>query len=305
MIKYRMRPNVLFMGAESQFDHDYLKQANYYGYEFYRTQAINPATGELAEGSKYIIKTKNSHEYMVMDGTQKILFAPDIIDNVYGSHLTVVPACIFDNLFEPIDSDESADLDTFEPEVAITDEQFRRGAIRACLFMESGCRNANDPHKATNVSGDRGGLTKYGITEKAYPNLDIRNLTYDDAIAIYERDYWPDAKADQLPRPLNALTYDLNVTSGPRNAMRILQRAVGATDDGLWGPKTKQAAWNACSTTPQMLAACRLFTEKRIAFYQAIVKNDSSQSKFLNGWINRAVRSQNFAQALLHTLDIL
>lgn len=219
----------------------------------------------------------------------------------------------FKRLFEAIDHDEHDTGQNADAEIIhapccptlISDAEYRDGAIRASIFMEHNVKDGSTPVKATNVSGDRGGLTKYGITAAQYPKLDIANLTYDQAFAIYVRDYWPQAKADQLPRPLNALTYDLCVTSGPKNAIRILQRAVGATDDGIWGPKTKAAAEAACSTTPKMLAATRLFTEKRIAFYQAIVKNDSSQAKFLNGWINRAVRSQNFAQALMHTLDIL
>ena len=304
MIRYRIKPDVLFSGPESQFDTDYLKEANQYGYEFIRTQAVDPVTAELGD-SVYILRDKQTGETYKVGKGYKFFFASDLVKMVTGSNLFIVPDSCWQNLLMPIDADESADLDTFEPEVSITDAQFRRMAIRACLFMESGCRNASDPHSATNVSGDRGGLTKYGITEAQYPNLDIKNLTYDEAIAIYERDYWPSIHADELPRPLNALTYDLNVTSGPKNAIRILQRAVGSTDDGIWGPKTKQASWDACSNTPDMLAAVRLFTEKRIAFYQAIVKNDSTQAKFLNGWINRAVRSQNFAQALLHTLDIL
>lgn len=304
MIKYRVKPDVLFCGPESQFDSEFLKLANQYGYEFVRTQTVDPITAELGD-SQYILRNRETGQVHCVDKGFKFFFVSDIMKSLIGSNLAIIPTSCWHNLIQPTDTDESADLDTFEPEVSITDDQFRRMAIRACLFMESGCRNATDKHNATNVSGDRGGLTKYGITEKQYPNLDIRNLTYDDAIAIYERDYWPSARADQLPRPLNALVYDLNVTSGPKNAIRILQRAVGSTDDGIWGPKTKQAAWDVCKTTPNMLAAVRLFTEKRIAFYQAIVKNDSSQAKFLNGWINRAVRSQNFAQALLHTLDIL
>jgi len=40
-----------------------------------------------------------------------------------------------------------------------------------------------------NNPDDPGGLTKYGISQRAYPNLDIANLSVADAMAIYDRDY--------------------------------------------------------------------------------------------------------------------
>ena len=37
---------------------------------------------------------------------------------------------------------------------------------------------------------DPGGLTKFGISQRSYPDIDIRNLTLDQAKAIYLRDFW-------------------------------------------------------------------------------------------------------------------
>lgn len=302
MKKVRFRPDILLYQAEGEKDIEFIKQAKARGLQYRYVQDINTQTLAMTDGRVVYLDTNNK----VLD-TQyhEVLLAPESLQNVIPDNYIVVSKGGFKGLFVGIDPSEGADLDTFVPEVAITDEQFKHQCVRCCIFMEHNVKDASTPVKAENVPGDKGGLTKYGICQKSYPNLDIANLTYDDAVEIYKRDYWPDAKADQLPRPLNALNFDLCVTSGPKNAMRVLQRAVGTTDDGLWGPKTKQAAIDACNTTPKMLAAVRLYTEKRIAYYQAIVKNNPSQSKFLNGWINRAVRSQNFAQALLHTLDVL
>lgn len=41
----------------------------------------------------------------------------------------------------------------------------------------------------TNNKYDRGGETKYGI-RKTYPDLDIPNLTLDEAKKIYFYDFW-------------------------------------------------------------------------------------------------------------------
>ena len=40
--------------------------------------------------------------------------------------------------------------------------------------------------------------TKYGIAANTYPNLDIRNLTRDQAVEIYRRDFWEASQADEL-----------------------------------------------------------------------------------------------------------
>ena len=45
---------------------------------------------------------------------------------------------------------------------------------------------------------DRGGKTKYGVSQRAYPDLDIPNLTLADAKAIYKRDYWDALELDQV-----------------------------------------------------------------------------------------------------------
>lgn len=306
MKKYIIKPNVLFYAPESQYDMDFLKLANKYGFQFWRTQPVDPNTGDLGD-SEYVLHSKETGADYQVSKNSSMLFAPDIIKQFTGAtaNLCIVPNSYFSNLFEELDAGVIDDVNTFEPEVEISDAEFRRMAVRCCIFMEHNVKDGSTPVKAENVSGDNGGLTKYGICQASYPNLDIANLTYDEAVAIYERDYWTQAHSDEIPRPLNALAFDLCVTSGPKNMMRVLQRAVGSTDDGIWGPKTKQACIDSCDTTPKMLAAVRLFTEKRIAYYQAIVANNSSQAKFLNGWINRAVRSQNFSQALLHTLDVL
>lgn len=93
----------------------------------------------------------------------------------------------------------------------------------------------NDPR-------DPGGETKYGISRRAYPNLDIRNLTLDQAKGIYKRDYWDRCLCDQLPGLLRFHIFDAAVNSGVKQAAIWLQRAVGANADGIVGPRTIAAA---------------------------------------------------------------
>lgn len=115
---------------------------------------------------------------------------------------------------------------------------------------------------------DRGGATKYGISQKAYPKLDIANLTEAQAREIYKRDYWDKIGADALPENLRELAFDAAVNQG-----------VGWTKKAL-----KQAGGDAAE-----------FLRLREQRYRDIVAADSSQAKFLDGWMNRLERFRGAA----------
>jgi len=92
---------------------------------------------------------------------------------------------------------------------------------------------------------DSGGLTKFGISKKAYPDLDIRNLSRKDAIEIYRRDYWNKCKCNELPAPLALILFDSAVNQGPASAIRLLQKSLEVRADGVMGPETIAAAFRA------------------------------------------------------------
>ena len=54
----------------------------------------------------------------------------------------------------------------------------------------------------SNDPSDPGGETKYGISKRAYPELDIKSLTKEDAARIYYRDYWQPLDCDSRPDDL-------------------------------------------------------------------------------------------------------
>ena len=89
---------------------------------------------------------------------------------------------------------------------------------------------------------DPGGLTKFGISSRAYPQLDIASLTRDQAISIYRADYWAKINGDDLPEGLDLLVMDTAVNLGVITAAMLLQEAVGVTMDGVIGPLTLRRA---------------------------------------------------------------
>lgn len=102
-------------------------------------------------------------------------------------------------------------------------------------------RDPNDRGNWTGGDVGEGELrgTKFGISAKQYPKLDIANLTIEEAKAIYKRDYWDRARCDQMPGPVALVVFDGEVNAG--RGVIWLQHAVGVRKDGVVGPLTLAA----------------------------------------------------------------
>jgi lysozyme family protein len=83
---------------------------------------------------------------------------------------------------------------------------------------------------------DPGGLTRFGISKRSYPHLAIDTLTEWDAKQIYRRDFWDAIHGEDLPKTLRFDLFDGAVNSGPAQATKWLQRALGVEDDGALAP---------------------------------------------------------------------
>lgn len=127
---------------------------------------------------------------------------------------------------------------------------------------------------------DPGGETKYGISKRAYPNLDIKNLTRDQAKAIYKRDYWDRMRCDQFAPGVSLSLFDFGVNAGIRTASIALQRSCGATADGIIGPVTIARA-----NSLHRIALIERFAQERIMHYTSL----NTFRTFGRGWIRRTI----------------
>lgn len=137
-----------------------------------------------------------------------------------------------------------------------------------------------------NNPADPGGETNWGIAKRSYPDLDIANLTRDDAKAIYLRDFWQRGQMDQLPPAIAFQLFDIAVNSSIETAARMLQRAAGAADDGHIGPQTLAAV--AAKSTTDMLV---LIIAERLDFWRKL----STWPTFGKGWAGRAAQDLRYA----------
>lgn len=104
-----------------------------------------------------------------------------------------------------------------------------------------------DPHDPGNWTGGRPNVgelkgTKYGISAKSYPELDIAKLTLDHAREIYRIDFWQKIRGDELPPAFALAVMDCAVNQGPGKAARLFQIALRTPADGAVGPVTIAAA---------------------------------------------------------------
>lgn len=150
-------------------------------------------------------------------------------------------------------------------------------AIARLIVREGG-------EKVTDDELDRGGLTKFGISKAAHPNVDIRALTYADAVDLYFQNYYDAPGLDALPLAYAEPLMDLGVHAGPTQAIVLAQRAVKVPEDGVLGPRTRAAI-----LAHDVAAFRKLFASERIGFYLHLILKRPSQVKYARGWIRRAL----------------
>ena len=131
---------------------------------------------------------------------------------------------------------------------------------------------------------DRGGETNFGIAKRFYPDVDIKNLTREEAKKIYHQDYWRPAKCDEVSPKLRHIYFDMCVNFGRSGAVKVLQRAANAKGAGLIvdggiGPKTINAI---ADVEHERVKAYRVLK------FAKIVLNKPEQEKFWFGWYKRA-----------------
>jgi lysozyme family protein len=163
-------------------------------------------------------------------------------------------------------------------------------ALARALVHEGGY--ANHPK-------DPGGATMKGVTQRVYdayrvrrgePRRSVRLIDDAELKAIYRRQYWDVVKADSLPAGVDYAVFDGAVNSGPAQAVKWLQRALGSIKvDGVVGEATL-AAVEAYPDHDRLIA---LMLARRLAFLEAL----RTWSTFGRGWSARVAQVRQIGQA--------
>ena len=152
--------------------------------------------------------------------------------------------------------------------------------IQIVLKHEGGARVSKDPD-------DPGGVTKYGISKKTFPQYDIENLSEDDAVDIYKRHFWEPSKAGKVAAEIRLDYFDACVNMGQGRAVKILQQTVNASKgnkisvDGRIGPQTIAAS--------KRVDPLR-FRAYRILHYAKLIAKNPTLEKYYFGWFRRSLQ---------------
>lgn len=156
-------------------------------------------------------------------------------------------------------------------------------AIVKLFGVEGG--EVNDPD-------DRGGHTKYGISQRSYPAEDIHALTLERAAALYERDFWKPLRLSEVHNQTIAEEiFDTAVNCGIGTGAKILQEAINLSNypeldiavDLHIGPATIAAVNN--HRSPKALY--KALNGLQFMHYAAIIKRNPKQEKFFRSWASR------------------
>lgn len=156
----------------------------------------------------------------------------------------------------------------------------------------------------SNHPSDPGGVTLEGVIQRVYDGYrkragkPQRRLTremigdpewIEERNDIYRRQYWNAVHGDALPAGVDLVMFDGAVNSGPSQATKWLQRALGVKPDGDFG----EATLDAVRSHPDHDALCAEICRRRLGMLQAL----KTWPTFGNGWSKRVANVQRKGQA--------
>lgn len=165
--------------------------------------------------------------------------------------------------------------------------------------------NLEGGYRLHEVPGDRGGMTYAGIARNMWPGwpgwVKIDACQVDAELtgmvqSFYRKNFWDRIRGDDIPfQGVAFMLYDFAVNAGVKASVRIAQRIIEATPDGILGDKTfsKLNAYIEDEKDECIFVATfsllKVFRYKDICLNDKRRKNDkmASNLKFLCGWVNR------------------
>lgn len=143
-------------------------------------------------------------------------------------------------------------------------------AVQAATGNGFGAAVSNVLAREGGSTVDTGGVTKFGISAKAHPDLDIANLSQADAVKIYKSEYWDKINGDNLSPALQGTALDAAVNQGVANANRWIKESGGDVEK---------------------------FNALRRAHYEELARSDPAKyGRYLQNWLARVDATAPAAQ---------
>lgn len=124
---------------------------------------------------------------------------------------------------------------------------------------------------------DGGGATRWGISKRGNPDVDVENLTREGAVRLYHERYWEAIRGDDLPYDVALALFDFYVQNKVA-AVREWQEVVRVEADGVVGPDTIAASQ---AHTKEKVER---FLARRHVWYEDLARRVPKQASNLEGW---------------------
>lgn len=148
---------------------------------------------------------------------------------------------------------------------------------------------------------DPGGRTRFGVSSRAHPEVDLDRLTRADAARLYRTAYWDRLRLDGLPPKLAVAVFDAAVNAGPKRAVIWLQRALNSlpqhaalAEDGLLGSRTAAAIQGASGAAERLELVRSRMLLARLGHYAELAAQKPALRAFLRGWLNRVLALNHY-----------
>lgn|SRR5487761_338446 len=146
-------------------------------------------------------------------------------------------------------------------------------AIAKTLVHEGGY--VNNPY-------DSGGPTKYGITQEDMPNINIADITPEQATEYYLENYWKPLYSEIESQSIAEKIFDMGVLFGVGTAVKLLQAVLNVTADGIFGVISLAAINQA-----EPVSLLGSYQAALVSHSIGIANAQPKDRVFLTGWIRR------------------
>ncbi|WP_087018372.1 glycoside hydrolase family 108 protein [Thaumasiovibrio subtropicus] len=158
---------------------------------------------------------------------------------------------------------------------------------------------------------DRGGPTKYGVTQRTLSRYigrqasreEVKSLDVSVAKEIFLQNYYLKPSIHRLPPEIQPFIFDAAINHGPRRAIKFVQSVCNQAavsrvikEDGAIGPNTLSAVKDTLNAMQGHFLEALI--EERRNFYHIIVAANPSQKVFLKGWENRLAEFESKVRRL-------
>ena len=159
-----------------------------------------------------------------------------------------------------------------------------------------------------NDKADRGGETKYGISQRFLDDINssekVIDLRKERAIELYYENFWKKCNCDLLHPGIGLIVFDYAVHSGVGRACKGLQRVINLESDnqikvdGVVGAMTISALNKIIKRPSGYPAIVQALATIRGGLFLNIIEGDQSQGAFFRGWYRRLWEITEIAQSM-------